>query len=666
MVQTVASSTVTVDDIWELAARPELLGRAAAAWRAVGADVRAAQDRLGGAAARVVGGDWEGEAADGFRGHWRQYSDCLNDLDNVLTDTATALDGAAALLRGGQNQLADAFARAAAVPHRRGGGSVTFTPADAAQAETVRAAIAEAGEIRADLEQGLAAQRSALAGARARWEVLAAVWAPVIGRTFTAWTPPPAAAGVDAHLLGDLFVVQATGGADHVVVEDGQVTVNGRRLAIPPGARLVLRTGDGDDTVTVGGTAGVTVLGGDGDDRIGGGAGDDVLIAGMGVDTVSGGAGADRVSLGAMVAAAQTPPKGATERADLGDGDDRLWGSQGADTAGGGAGADLLFGGEGADRLDGGAGDDVLAGGGDDDRLLGGDGFDLLDGGDHRDYLDGGAGDDRLDGGRGDDTLYGGDGSDALRGGEGADFADGGAGDDLVAGDADADVLSGGRGDDRLDGGAGDDVLYSGAGRDAVTGGAGADTLHGQGEDSAAGVERMTATGDDDLTGFITVGGDAQYQARVHADLDLLTASPAGRAMLADLRASGQRLYIEPLDELNGHASYDDGVPVITYNPAYDARTPVTTLFHEMAHIYDYEHDTDDGAAYDQGSGPDHQYPGGPAVPNFERQAVGLPIDDDGDPATPDRIDPEHPLLFTENGLRGEMGLGDRQRYGSA
>ncbi|WP_426509872.1 M91 family zinc metallopeptidase [Dactylosporangium sp. McL0621] len=666
MVQTVEAPTVTVDDIWDLQARPELLGRAAAAWRAVGADVRAAYDTLARAAAPVVGGDWEGQAADGFRGHYRQYTDGLNDLDAVVGDTATALDGAAALLRGGQDQLADAFAGAAGVPHRRGGGSVTFTPADAAQEAAVRAAVATAGGIRADLEQGLAGYRAALAGAGARWEVLAAVWTPVIGRTFPAWVPPAATGGVDARLAGDLFVVQTGGTSDVVVVDDGHVTVNGQRLTIPPGARLVLRTGAGDDTVRVDGAAGVTVLGGDGDDRLTGGRGDDVLIAGLGVDTVAGGAGADRVSLGAMVTAAQTPPKDATERADLGDGDDRLWGSQGADTADGGAGADLLFGGSGGDRLRGGAGDDTLAGGADGDQLLGGDGFDLLDGGEHRDYLDGGAGDDRLEGGRGDDTLYGAGGADTLRGGVGDDFLDGGEGADRAAGDDGADVLSGGRGDDALDGGAGDDVVYSGAGRDAVTGGAGADTLYGQGEDSAAGVERMTATGDDDMTGFIRVGGDAEYKARVHADLDLLAASPAGRAMLADLQASGQRLYIEPLDEANGHATYDDGVPRIQYNPAYDARTPVTTLFHEMAHVYDYEHGTDDGHAYNEASGPDYQYRGGPAVLNFERQAVGLPIDDDGDPGTPNRIDPSHPLTLTENGLRREMGLADRPRYGSS
>ncbi|WP_433214009.1 M91 family zinc metallopeptidase [Dactylosporangium sp. CS-047395] len=487
----------------------------------------------------------------------------------------------------------------------------------------------------------------------------------VIGRMLPAWVPPPPAAGIDARRVGDVFVVQATGGADRVEVEDGYVIVNGVRLIVPPGARLVVRTGTGDDTVRSTATTGATVLGGDGDDRLTGGRGDDVLVAGSGVDTVSGGAGADRVSLGVMVPAGGTVPEGTAERADLGDGDDRLWGSQGTDDVTGGGGSDLLFGTDGDNRMSGDDGDDVLAGGGGGDRLLGGAGFDRLTGGDGRDYLDGGDGDDVLAGGRGDDTLYGLGGSDQLRGGQGDDYVEGGEGADLAAGDEGADVVSGGRGDDQLDGGAGDDVVYSGAGRDAVRGGDGVDTLYGQTEDTVREVERMTAAQTADLSGFIEVGGDAQYRARVHADLDLLAASPAGRAMLEDLRASGQRLHIEPLDARNGFATYRDGVPVIQYNPSFDDRPPVTTLFHEMAHVYDYERANADRNDYNQASGPDHQWRGGPPVKNFERQAVGLPIDDDGDPATPNRIDPGHPLARTENGLRGELGLGERERYGS-
>jgi hypothetical protein len=47
-----------------------------------------------------------------------------------------------------------------------------------------------------------------------------------------------------------------------------------------------------------------------------------------------------------------------------------------------------------------------------------------------------------------------------------------------------------------------------------------------------------------------------------------------------------------------------------------------------------------------------------------ERQAVGLPVDHDGDPSTPEQVDPDHPITYTENGLRREMGLPDRTTYG--
>ena len=44
-------------------------------------------------------------------------------------------------------------------------------------------------------------------------------------------------------------------------------------------------------------------------------------------------------------------------------------------------------------------------------------------------------------------------------------------------------------------------------------------------------------------------------------------------------------------------------------------------------------------------------------VPERERVAVGLPIDDDGDPTTPERLDPRHPYPLTENALRDELGV---------
>jgi hypothetical protein len=51
---------------------------------------------------------------------------------------------------------------------------------------------------------------------------------------------------------------------------------------------------------------------------------------------------------------------------------------------------------------------------------------------------------------------------------------------------------------------------------------------------------------------------------------------------------------------------------------------------------------------------------------NHERQAVGLPVDHDSDPGTPDRPADQvvdHPAALTENALRREMGYPDRPGY---
>jgi Ca2+-binding RTX toxin-like protein len=455
----------------------------------------------------------------------------------------------------------------------------------------------------------------------------------------------------------------------------------------------------------------VTVLAGGGADRLGGGDGDDVLIAGTGIDVVDGGRGADRVSLGPLAGPGHPgrPPK-ARERAYLGDGDDRLWGSNDGpmsalggdgddqifagwdgDVLVGGAGDDLLAGGAGRDELHGGAGDDRLAGGTDDDQLYGeagsdvlaggsGDdellaaaGDDVLLGGDGRDYLDAGAGDDTLSGDADDDTLYGGDGDDRLEGGAGIDYLEGSTGTDALFGGAGNDVLSGGAGDDMLDAGAADDVVYSGPGADRVDGGTGDDTLFGQPGDDATGVE--TATPVDpapaaDWSTFIDIDGDAEFQARVRADLDLLAASPDGSHMLTALRDSGVPIRIQPTGAPNAFAieSGGDGGRLIEYNPRFDTLTgdgpPIVALYHEMAHVYDYDYPGYDHNAYNQQSGTD-QVNGRP-VDNGERVAVGLPIDDDQDPATPNQLDRDHPTDLTENALRAEMGIAHRDRYGFA
>ncbi len=96
-------------------------------------------------------------------------------------------------------------------------------------------------------------------------------------------------------------------------------------------------------------------------------------------------------------------------------------------------------------------------------RLDGGAGNDFIRSGSGHDILYGGIGNDRLISGDGDDTLYGQDGNDicdsgagedTLRGGTGVDTLSGGDDDDWLYGDAGLDHLIGGYGNDKLDVGA--------------------------------------------------------------------------------------------------------------------------------------------------------------------------------------------------------------------
>jgi hypothetical protein len=360
----------------------------------------------------------------------------------------------------------------------------------------------------------------------------------------------------------------------------------------------------------------------------------------------------------------------------------------------GGAGADVvsvdpaagpltLLGGAGADRLTGGNGADTLLGLWGDDVLHGGGGADHASGGTGDDYVDGGSGPDLLDGGDGHDTVYGLAGADVILGGGGRDYLDGGPGEDRLAGGAARDALVGGAGADTVHGGPGDDRLYGGGDRDTLRGGGGADVAYAQPDDHVTGAARhpVPAPPVADLGAVIRVVGSPEFAARVGSDLDALGSSPRGQEMLAALRAAheasrspladwpavgafvpaGDGLQIRETAVANGFASEGSAGPAratVDYNPTYRGvagGSPVTVLFHELAHAYDVLHGT-----LAEGT---HRGPDNPGVPNAERVAVGLPIDDDGDPSTPPRQDPRHPPGLTENALRAELGLSHRPAY---
>jgi hypothetical protein len=347
-----------------------------------------------------------------------------------------------------------------------------------------------------------------------------------------------------------------------------------------------------------------------------------------------------------------------------------------------------LFGGAGDDVLYGGDGDDALYGEGGNDRLYGGAGNDRVAGGDGRDYLDGGPGDDTIDAGRGNDTVYGLGGDDRITGGGGNDYLEGGAGDDTIDAGRGGDMVSGGDGDDTLRGGAAGDRLYGGPGLDTVDGGHGGDVAYVQTDDGVAGVERAVTVELRVVGNFIQIEGSPEFVERVRADLDLLRSSPRGQALLAALEAGvgadpprladvaviGRlvrrntltiREFVSPSEEESNSYAHPDlerrrrGQQMLVeyqtdLDDVYDG-PPITVLYHELAHVYDFAHGTLAEGTY---TGRDN-----PGVDNLERVAVGLPIDHDGDPSTPNRLDPDHPYDFTENGLRDELGAPRAPEY---
>jgi Effector protein/RTX calcium-binding nonapeptide repeat (4 copies) len=459
-----------------------------------------------------------------------------------------------------------------------------------------------------------------------------------IGRHLAGWVGDVGRAFGAADTDGD-------GRVDDSQLQSVERLGNGTFTVMEVNGRIVIDTGDGDDEVTV-----VAVDGG-------------IRVTVNGVEQVFTGVTAASVILR------------------LGGGDDVI--EVGTDV-------DVRF------TLEGQTGDDRLEGGAGDETIRGGDG---------RDYIDGFSGDDDIEGGEGHDVVYAGDGDDVVRGGDGRDYLDGGEGADTVLGGDLADIVAGGDGADTLDGEGGDDVVYAGGGDDRVVDHGGDNTVYAQADDDVDPVmgESSSSVITIDLSGLpgdsaLRIEGSPRFQQRMLADLETLRSSPTGREMLlalddihedtkavaADWPVLGRVAYqgdtvvlreYEGTD--NSSAGYDSapfdlwrwneirqsrGIVEMypgSYTPsdttiAWQQTPPVVVLFHEMAHQYDYGY----GTTID-GTTPE---PGGDANTR-ERQAVGLPVDHDGDDATPPIVDPDHPITYTENGLRREMGLPDRETY---
>ena len=375
----------------------------------------------------------------------------------------------------------------------------------------------------------------------------------------------------------------------------------------------------------------------------------------------------------------------------------------------------MLIGGEGNDTVRGGSGDDLLVGGTGNDNLEGLRGNDSLIGGAGDDYGSGGDGRDVVHGGLGRDSLYGGRDSDLLLGGADSDYLDGGGGDDGVLGQSGDDVVSGGRGDDDVDGGTGADRHIGASGDDRygmLQTGDHVIAEYGERVDLATGATLERRAIDPSLGGSLGFadGSRSEFRIRVADDLETLRATDAGSLMLRNLDANarpvaeGGKSNSVTLEELvgveNGFASTDNSLPwrrevgqpdtpgddaTVSYSLSTNiglgggaTAPPVVILFHEFAHAWNMTGGNGIAGTYENGADPiDSRIvrndvvfdaSGTPVrrpvyLSNVERQAVGLPLDHDGDPSTAERVVPWHPEGMTENGLRGELGLERRDTY---
>ena len=431
--------------------------------------------------------------------------------------------------------------------------------------------------------------------------------------------------------------------------------------------RIVINAGSGDDQIFIDDSVSANLLlaGGDGQDFIFGGGGNDIILGGDGADLIRAGAGSDIV-IG-------------------GNGDDNIEGQ---------SGGDILIGQQGDDYLSGDKGNDILLGSEGEDTVYGGENEDILMGQTGNDYLDAGQGDDLAVGGSGDDFLSGGKGSDELRGNLGADTLVGASGADTYRGLDNSDTLfadSQAAADSLSTRVPGADVKFVDVDHDA-----GSSAVH------------------------IASNQRDEFVTRVEDDLETLRSVESGQTMLTALDQAkadsyrsdnylfglinigggfrGNQVNIQELDGANhinflrgasggsstenGFASWKSGTdwrstdPVnnprpggdstISYNPSVNlklntgvATPPVVILFHEMAHAYNITSGTGLAGTY---NGVDTNDVGDP---NVERQAVGLTVDHDGDPTTPEQLisSDVHPFEMTENGIREELGLAQRPFY---
>ncbi len=602
---------------WDLDERVAQLERAGAAWVDLSTSLEAISESIAAESQQLMG-EWEGEGARSYGDHRSRLVDSLDTGASLAADAAAVVERTTGSVREARSLLDDQWATVSGMRMtERPDGSLLIYPRSRAEQHQVATSREAAAEIRSSLDVRLGEGRVELQSIATRWREIADSWRPIAEgartgfRVFTEDTAPGLLVvdgtaifnpGGDGQNLQDIDI--GDGHVDVVGLEGDRGWV-GRRYLLPPDADLVVRGAQGFSRVDAEGAPDFTFVGNDNDTALTGGPGADQIV-GLG----------------------------------------------GRDLLVGGGGGDLISGGSGPDDVDGQRGSDLLIGG------------------------------------SGHDSLYGGPGGDTLHGDAGGDHHEGGRGDDRILGGRGTDVLSGGRDDDRLLGGADDDVAYGGFGRDRIDGGGGRgdvsyDDAAGAGisgsETAGSGTEssrRVIPVDTRSTFAFPEELGDPvdpDFRERVGDDLLLLGTSPVGQQMLDELadlteeRGVEYRI-VEVSDEATSSMSAVSATEVeIEHSPTVlpdrdGPRSSPHILFHELSHA----------RAFASGLFPEdpleiEEYEGDDAVDHgvstVERWAVGLPVDHDDDRATPERLDQDNPLRYTENGLLLEFGWPKREHY---
>ena len=167
------------------------------------------------------------------------------------------------------------------------------------------------------------------------------------------------------------------------------------------------------------------------------------------------------------------------------------------------------------------------------------------------------------------------------------------------------------------------------------------------------------------VAGSAGVGGPADFEALVKADLQAIYSTPTGQRLLDSLHASGQKTYIQYAEKnavsirkdiwQRGFYALDGVTPGqgmavgIEYNPVltdagplpWNKRPPAIGLAHELIHAEQAAYGRMRRFDTENPGGPDPRHPAKPLrVPEFELDTIG--------------VHPIHQYALTENQIRAE------------